>query len=134
MHTDNSPTITKQPSSKTIDLRTMNYNLSLSCLANGNVEYSWERFNGTLPNNINGSNTSTLNFTFVSPNDAGKYRCRVSDNNGYYGYSNYGILKTNGLFMIVTSSNEYFIPTIIYFYIIRTYIRTYIHQRFSITL
>ena len=84
---DNSPTITKHPSSKTIDLRTMNYNTSLSCQANGNVEYLWERFNGTLPNNVNGSNTPTLNFTSVSPNDAGKYRCRVSDNNGYYGYS-----------------------------------------------
>ena len=99
---DNSPTITKHPSSKTVDLKTMNYNLSLSCQANGNVDYSWERFNGTLPNNINSSNTSTLNFTFVSPTDAGKYRCRVSDSNGYYGYSNYGVVKINGLFIITT--------------------------------
>ena len=61
-----------------------------------NIKYIWEKFNATLPSNINGSNTSTLNFTFVSPNDAGKYRCRVSDSNDYYGYSNYGILKING--------------------------------------
>ena len=81
----------------------MNYNLSLSCQANGNIEYSWERFIETLPRNINGGNTSTLNFTFASPNDAGKYRSRVSDSNGYYGYSNYGVLKINGLLMIATS-------------------------------
>ena len=93
---DNSPTITEQPESKTITLRTMNFNISLSCKANGNVQYSWERFNGTLPTNINNSNTPMLNFTFLSPNDAGKYRCRVSDNNGYYGYSNYAVLKLNG--------------------------------------
>ena len=74
----------------------MNFNMSLSCQANGNIEYSWQRFNETLPNNVNGSNTSTLNFTFLSPDDAGKYRCRVSDNNGYYGYSNYAVLKING--------------------------------------
>ena len=93
---DNSPSITKQPESKTIALRTMNFNLSLSCQANGNVQYTWEKFNGTLPDNINSSDTPTLKFTFLSPNDAGKYRCRVSVNNGYYGYSNYAVLKVNG--------------------------------------
>jgi len=77
----------------------MNFNISLSCEANGNNEYLWERFNGTLPNNTDGSNTSTLNFTFLSPDDAGKYRCKISNNNneyGYYGYSHYAVVKING--------------------------------------
>ena len=74
----------------------MNFNISLSCKANGNVQYSWERFNGTLPTNIKNSNTPTLEFTFLSPSDAGKYRCKVSNNNGYYGYSKYAVLKLNG--------------------------------------
>ena len=74
----------------------MNFNMSLSCQASGNIQYSWERFSAPLPNNTHGSNTSMLNFTFMSPNDAGKYRCKVTDDNGYYGYSNYAVLKING--------------------------------------
>ena len=113
---DNSPTITKQPESRTIALRTMNFNLSLSCQANGNVQYTWEKFNGSLPDNINSSDTPTLNFTFLSPSDVGKYRCRVSDDNGYYGYSNYAVLKINGQVCMYNSLHTYICIFTIYSY------------------
>lgn len=90
--------------------------MSLSCQANGNVDYSWEKFNDSLPDNINDSYTSMLNFTFLSPNDAGKYRCRVTDNNGYYGYSNYAVLKINGQCIIISTHIHIYVYVCTYIY------------------
>ena len=84
------------PVSQTINLVTNNVNFSLSCEADGhNLKYSWERLNNTLPNNTRGANTPRLYFTLLEPENAGKYRCRVSNDSGY-GYSDYGLLQILG--------------------------------------
>ena len=94
--TVNPPTIIKHPVSQTIALRTNNYNMSLYCEARGhNLKYLWERQDSFIPNNTKGFNTSFLNFTFLSPNNAGKYRCKVFNNSGF-GYSNFAILNIHG--------------------------------------
>ena len=70
--------------------------MSLSCGTEGNnIKYYWERFNNTLPINARGANTSTLHFTSLGPENAGKYRCRVF-NDSVYGFSNYGALHIHG--------------------------------------
>ena len=92
----NPPTIIKHPVSQTIALRTNNYNMSLYCEARGhNLEYLWERQDSFIPNNTKGINTSFLNFTFLSPSNAGKYRCKVFNSSGF-GYSHFAILKIHG--------------------------------------
>ena len=105
------------PVSQTILLRTNNRNMSLSCEARGhNLEYLWERLNASIPNNTQGINTSTLNFTFLSPDNTGKYRCKVFNSSGF-GYSNYAILNIYGLCKVYV-----FIINCSYY--IRSYMRT----------
>jgi len=97
----NAPNVLMHPVSQTINLVTNNVNMSLSCEADGhNLQYAWERLNNTLPNNTRSANTTTLYFTFLRPDDAGKYRCRVFNDSGY-GYSDYGVLQIHG------ENNEY---------------------------
>ena len=92
----NLPKVTLQPLSNTITLRVNNFNTSLSCGAKGdNLQYEWERSNGTIPSNTNGSNTSALHFYLMSSENAGKYRCKVSNGTGI-GYSDYAILQIHG--------------------------------------
>ena len=70
--------------------------MSLSCEARGrNLKYVWERLNVAIPNNTQGIYTSTLKFTFLSPDNAGKYRCKAFNSSGY-GYSNYAVLNIYG--------------------------------------
>ena len=92
----NLPKVNLQPLSHTITLRVNNFNMSLSCGAKGdNLQYEWERSNGTIPSNTDGSNTSTLHFYLLSPDNSGKYRCKVSNGTGI-GYSDYAILQIHG--------------------------------------
>jgi len=92
----NAPRVLMHPVSRTINLVTNNVNMSLSCKADGrNLKYSWERLQGSLPSNIKGANTPTLYFTFLRPEDAGKYRCKVFNDSGY-GYSDYEVLQIHG--------------------------------------
>ena len=92
----NLPKITLQPSSNIIALRVNNYNTSLSCWAEGdNIQYIWERANSTIPNNTNGSNTSTMHFFLLSPENSGKYHCKAYNNTGF-GYSDYAVLQIHG--------------------------------------
>ena len=77
-------------------MRVNNVNIFLSCGAKGdNLQYVWERSNATIPSNTNGSNTSTLHFYLLSPENAGKYRCKVSNGTGI-GYSDYAVLQISG--------------------------------------
>ena len=76
--------------------------MSLSCGAKGdNLQYVWERSNATIPSNTNGSNTSTLHLYLLLPENAGKYRCKVSNGTGI-GYSDYAVLQIRGWYIILT--------------------------------
>ena len=89
----NIPKVTVQPLSKTIILRVNNFNISLSCGAKGdNLQYEWEKLNATIPSGTDGRNNSTLYFYLLSPENAGKYRCAVSNGSGI-GYSEYADLQ-----------------------------------------
>ena len=89
----NIPKVTVQPLSKTIILRVNNFNISLSCGAKGdNLQYEWERLNATIPSGTDGKSNSTLYFYLLSPENAGKYRCVVSNGSGI-GYSEYADLQ-----------------------------------------
>ena len=93
----NLPKITLQPLSMTIPLRVNNFNTSLKCGAEGNnLQYVWERLNSTIPSNTNGSNTTTIHFFNISPENSGHYRCKASNNTGF-GYSDYAVLQINGM-------------------------------------
>ena len=95
--TVNPPIVIKHPVSQTVPLRTNNYNMSLYCEARGhNLEYLWERQDGLIPNNTKGIDTSILNFTFLSPDNAGKYRCKVFNSSGF-GYSHFAVLNIHGM-------------------------------------
>ena len=97
----NLPKVTLQPLSKTITLRVNDVNISLSCGAKGdNLLYVWERSNATVPSNTNGNNTSTLQFYLLSPENAGKYRCKVSNGTGI-GYSDYAVLQIHGWYFFL---------------------------------
>ena len=73
-----------------------NLNLSLSCGAEGdNLQYAWEKSDSVIPNNTNGSDTSTLHFFYISPENSGKYRCKAYNGTGF-GYSEYAVLQING--------------------------------------
>jgi len=92
----NPPKITIQPLSRTIHLSVNNFNTSISCGAEGNnIQYLWEKLNSTIHNNTNGSNTSTLHFFLLSPENSGKYRCKAFNASGF-GYSDYAIFQIQG--------------------------------------
>ena len=92
----NPPRVTLHPLSRTIALRVNNFNLSLTCGAQGDkFDYVWERLNSTVPNNTLGSNTSTLHFHFLSPENSGNYRCKAFNASGFT-YSEYAVLQIQG--------------------------------------
>lgn len=109
----NLPEITLQPLSKTISLRVNNFNTSLTCGAEGsNLQYIWERSNSTIPSNTNGSNTSTMHFFNISPENSGNYRCKASNGTGF-GYSDYAVLQINGMYFLTFITyvcTQYFYP------------------------
>ena len=90
-----------QPVSQTITLRVNNFNVSLSCEAEGsNIQYEWEQSDSVIPSNTNGSNTSTIYFFNVSPENSGRYRCKAFNGTGF-GYSNYAVLHIHGWFVFM---------------------------------
>ena len=53
--------------------------LSLTCEAIGATSYYWERQYGSIPSGATGVNTDTLAIANLTPEDAGNYRCVVSN-------------------------------------------------------
>lgn len=103
----NLPNVTLQPVSKTIVLRVNNFNTSLSCGAEGNnLQYEWERSNSTIPSNTNGSNSSTIHFFLLSPENSGKYRCKAFNGTGF-DYSDYAVLQIHGWYSSLHTVRTY---------------------------
>ena len=94
--TVNPPVVMTHPVSRIIAVTRNDYNLSLSCKGKGsNLKYLWQRLSGSIPNNTQGVNTFTLKFSMLSPDNSGKYRCKVFNESGF-GYSNYATLTVYG--------------------------------------
>ena len=66
-----------------VHLNISNFNLSMKCLPDKpDLNYMWERQNGSLTTRAKGANTSQLIIYNVRPEDAGDYRCIVSNFTG----------------------------------------------------
>ena len=68
--------------SKFVGLESNFTKVSLSCMADGALSYSWERQNENIPSSAIGDNTSTLTLVNLQLKDAGKYRCLATNDSG----------------------------------------------------
>jgi len=66
-----------------IHLKVNNYRLSMKCIPHKKyLNYKWERRNNHLPSRAQGAYTSHLVIVNLRPEDAGDYRCVVSNSTG----------------------------------------------------
>ncbi|XP_065904619.1 basement membrane-specific heparan sulfate proteoglycan core protein-like isoform X2 [Dysidea avara] len=93
------PTITIHPLSYVI---TNNHNLSLTCKADGATSYNWERQSDSIPSGAIGVNTNTLTIINLQPEDAGNYRCVVT-NDCVATYSNYAAISVEVKHPVLTT-------------------------------
>ena len=79
-----------------VDLFVRNYNLTMQCHPlKTDLHYRWNRKNASLPASAIGVNTSTMTIYRLTPEDAGDYRCILSNISGVIA-SEYAALKING--------------------------------------
>ena len=57
-------------------------NVSLTCEADGALSYNWEREDDVISSDSTGVNTNTLNLINLQPEDAGNYRCLITNASG----------------------------------------------------
>ena len=80
----------------TVQLNSDNFSVSLFCEANEVASYYWERQNSSIPTDATGVNTTTLTINGLQPDDAGNYRCIVTNSFGSIN-SHYAMLTINGM-------------------------------------
>ena len=96
----NPPVIIENPITKFVGLGSNFTNASLTCEADGASGYSWERQSGSIPSDAIGLNTNTLTLTNLRLEDAGKYRCVVTNGSGST-QSDYATLIIKGIQVII---------------------------------
>ena len=69
--------------SSSINLTINKFNLSIYCYPEeSGYDYEWERQNGELPSRVQGTNSSLLVIYNLRAEDAGEYRCTLSNSTG----------------------------------------------------
>ena len=93
------PTVLVQPG-QLINLMVNNFNLSMQC---GNYSdyfnYQWDMKNGSFDSRAQGINSHQLTITNLKPDDAGEYRCVMSNSTGRL-LSDYVSVTIKGVFII----------------------------------
>jgi len=80
-----------------IHLTVNDYVLSMKCIPDKNeLNYKWERRSGNLPSRAQRTQTSNLVIVNLRPEDAGDYRCVVSNSTGTI-ISRFTSLVINGM-------------------------------------
>ena len=87
--------IVRNPSDKSVDLKSNFINLTLTCEADRATSYNWERQSGSVPSGATGINTNALTIINLQPEDAGNYRCVASNASGS-SYSEYASVIVKG--------------------------------------
>jgi len=84
-----------------INLGINNYTLSLECVPKkDDFYYKWEKRNKSLPSRAQGIHSSNLMIYNVTPEDAGDYRCLMSNNTGAIA-SDYKSVAVKGILLVV---------------------------------
>ena len=78
-----------------IELSSNITNHTLTCEADGALSYNWEKQNDVISFDSTGVNTNTLTLINLQPEDAGNYRCVVTNTSGN-SFSNYADITING--------------------------------------
>ena len=82
-------------------LNTSNFTLTMRCISeDNNSNYEWEKRNSQLPSRINGAHSPCLTVLNLMPEDAGEYRCIISNSTGRIA-SDYTTLTVNGILMCI---------------------------------
>ena len=89
------PKITTHPSSQVVTISSDTDHLSLTCEAIGATSYYWERQGGSIPSGATGVNTDTLTIVNITLEDAGNFRCVVS-NDSDVSFTNYAEITVIG--------------------------------------
>ena len=89
------PKITTHPASQVVTISSATDHLSLTCEAIGATSYYWERQDGSIPSGATGVKSETLTIVNLTPEDAGNYRCGVS-NGSDEDFSNYAEITVIG--------------------------------------
>ena len=93
------PIVLVQPG-QLISLMVNNFNLSMQC---GNYSkdfnYHWEMKNGRFNSRAQGVNSYQLTITNLKPDDAGEYRCAMSNSTGRL-LSDYVSITIKGMFLV----------------------------------
>lgn len=84
--------------SSSINLDISTFELSMKCIPHDNIfqySYKWEKQNAILPSRAHGINSSLLTITNLRTEDAGMYRCKLSNFTGTIA-SNFSMLTVKG--------------------------------------
>ena len=85
-----------------IHLTVNDYRLSMKCMPHKHyLNYKWERRGGSLPSGALGAYTSNLIIVNLRPEDAGDYRCVVSNSTGTINSNFSSLLITGKFFSII---------------------------------
>ena len=86
------------PMDKFIRINNDSTSVTFVCFANGSRSYFWQRDNGNISSNAEGTESNTLVLQNILPRDNGRYRCVAVNKHGR-NYSRYAMLTVQGMYL-----------------------------------